>query len=337
MAFFDWLLGRGPEPQQRRDPHRAEDFEPSFPRAAPASDRTSFGHTEQVPQGRFRFIALDVETACSDAASICQIGLACVQPDDEIQTFSMLVNPRSRFDPFNIRLHGIGPDHVAEAPGFADALEGLLPLLTQHHLVQHSNFDRQAVTAACRSCGIDMPELRWSDSVTIARRAWPELKGNGGHGLANLKRTLNLRFHHHDAGEDARAAALVVQHAERHLGLSFEDLIKPVGKKTHAPAITLAGNPSGPLAGSTVVFTGALGLSRTEAAQLASLAGMSVKAGVTRQTTHLVVGDQDLSLLAGHARSSKHRKAEDMQAVGHPIRIIGESDFRKLVAPRDTV
>ncbi|WP_246054995.1 exonuclease domain-containing protein [Paracoccus gahaiensis] len=278
-----------------------------------------------------------METACSDAASICEIGLACVQPDDEIQTFSMLINPRSRFDPFNIRLHGIGPDHVAEAPGFADALEVLLPLLTQHHLVQHSNFDRQAVTAACRSCGIDMPDLRWSDSVMIARRAWPELKGNGGHGLANLKRTLNLRFHHHDAGEDARAAAMVVQHAERHLGLSFDDLIKPASKKTHAPAITTAGNPSGPLAGSTVVFTGALVLSRTEAAELAARAGMSVKASVTKQTTHLVVGDQDLSLLAGHVQSSKHRKAEDMQAVGHPIQIIGESNFRKLVAHRDTV
>ncbi|QBX34309.1 exonuclease [Paracoccus liaowanqingii] len=336
MALFDWLLGRSFEPQ-RRDPRRAEGFEPSSSRYVRASARTSFGHAKHVPQGRFRFIALDVETACSDAASICQIGLACVQPDDEIQTFSMLINPRSRFDPFNIRLHGIGPDHVAEAPGFSDALEVLLPLLTQHHLIQHSNFDKQAVTAACRSCGIDVPELRWSDSVMIARRAWPELKGNGGHGLANLKRTLNLRFHHHDAGEDARAAAMVVQHAERHLGLSFEDLTKPVRKKTYAPAITMAGDPSGPLAGSTVVFTGALGLSRTEAAELAARAGMSVKAGVTRQTTHLVIGDQDLSLLAGDARSSKHRKAKDMQAVGHPIQILGESDFRKLVAQSDTV
>lgn len=28
-----------------------------------------------LPSGDFRFIALDVETACSDAASICQIGI----------------------------------------------------------------------------------------------------------------------------------------------------------------------------------------------------------------------------------------------------------------------
>lgn len=294
--------------------------------------RPAFGHAEQVPVGSFRFIALDVETACSDAASICQIGLACVQPDGEIQTFSMLVNPRSRFDPFNIRLHGIGPDHVAQAPGFAKALEMLLPLLARHHLVQHSNFDKQAMNAACRTCGLDVPDLRWSDSVTIARRAWPELKGNGGHGLANLKRVLNLRFHHHDAGEDARAAAMVVQHAERRLGLPFDDLIKSVAKKRQPPAITLAGNPAGPLAGSTVVFTGTLGMPRAMAADMAARSGMDVRAGVTRQTTHLVVGDQDLLEHDGALRSAKHQKALQMRDAGHSIQIMGESAFQRLIA-----
>ena len=94
--------------------------------------------------------------------------------------------------------------------------------------------DKQAVTAAYGFCGIATPDFRWSDSVTIARRAWPELKGNGGHGLANLKRTLNLQFHHHDAGEDARAAALVVLHAEKHLAMPFEQLIVPAVKPRYS-------------------------------------------------------------------------------------------------------
>ena len=40
------------------------------------------------------------------------------------------------------------------------------------------------------------------------------MKGNGGHGLGKLKQVLNLDFHHHDAGEDARAAAMVVLRAQ---------------------------------------------------------------------------------------------------------------------------
>ena len=49
--------------------------------------------------------------------------------------------------------------------------------------------------------------------------------------------------------------------------------------------------------------------------------------GVTRDTTILVVGDQDIRVLAGHDKSSKHRKAEKLIREGYSIRIIGESDF----------
>jgi len=283
-----------------------------------------------IPNDNFRFIALDVETACSDAASICQIGLACVWPDNRIHSFSTLVNPCTDFDAFNIRLHGIGPDHVRNAPRFDEVLDLLSPVLSRHHLVQHSNFDKQAVNAASRTYGLDAPDFRWIDSVTIARRAWPELKGNGGHGLGNLKKVLNLDFRHHDAGEDARAAAQVVLHAEAHLGVPFDELAAPKRKVYPAP-ITRKGNSDGPHTGAVVVFTGALGLSRDAAADLAARAGMAVKSSITRQTTYLVVGDQDLTSLGGHVKSSKQRKAEEMQAGGHPIQIIGEAEFKILV------
>jgi len=337
MALFDWLFGRSPEAPQLDQPLAAASAKRT-PEIVHPPARPNFSHAHRVPEGSFRFIALDVETACSDAASICQIGLACVQPDNQIQTFSMLVNPGTRFDPFNIQLHGIGPDHVVDAPRFPDALSLLLPLLTTHHLVQHSNFDKQAMNAACGFCGLTTPDLRWSDSVIIARRAWPELKGNGGHGLANLKRTLNLQFHHHDAGEDARAAALVVLHAEAYLSMPFEELIlpkMPATKSRFPTKPTPAANPNGPLVGANVVFTGNLKMSREEAAGLAARAGMEVKAGVTKQSTHLVVGDQDLSVLAGHTKSTKHRKAESMRDAGHPIQIIGETEFRKLLSGAD--
>lgn len=45
----------------------------------------------------------------------------------------------------------------------------------------------------------------------------------------------------------------------------------------------------------------------------------------------LVVGDQDVTKLAGHEKSSKHRKAEELISKGAPIRIIRESDFKELV------
>lgn len=167
-----------------------------------------------LPVGDFQFIALDVETACGDSASICQIGIACVGFDDSIFTWSTYVDPLMPFAPFNVDLHGIGPETVHGAGSFAQVWPQIWPLLSRHPMVQHSRFDEYAINAACKAQGLPRPRLTWHDSVTIARRAWPELKGNGGHGLANLKQVLNLDFHHHDAGEDARAAAMVVLRAQ---------------------------------------------------------------------------------------------------------------------------
>ena len=64
---------------------------------------------------------------------------------------------------------------------------------------------------------------------------------------------------------------------------------------------------------------------------MAARVGMDVKSLVTNKTTYLVVGDQDLNLLAGHTKSSKHRRAEAMQGGGHPIQIVGEARFKVLL------
>lgn len=298
---------------------------------APARD--ALRHTQTVPQGDFRFIALDVETACGDQASICQIGIACVEEDNSIQTFSMLIDPQMRFSGFNVQLHGIGPEHVVGAPYFAEALAVILRLLSKYQIFQHSNFDRRAMAAACERAGIETPDLRWSDSVPIARRAWPELKGNGGHGLASLKRKLDLAFEHHDAGEDARAAALVVLHAEQQLGLPFDKLAmlqtakRPAFQKKPVPAP----NPDGPLFGTLVVFSGKLGVSRHVAAEMATRVGMTVETRISSKTTWLVVGGPDTPLFRNSAKSSKYRQAKELTEAGHPIRIINESTFREIL------
>ena len=84
-----------------------------------------------------------------------------------------------------------------------------------------------------------------------------------------------------------------------------------------------------------LVFTGALTLLRSEAADLAAAVGCEVDKGVTRRTTLLVVGDQDVQRLAGHQKSSKHRKAEQLIQAGQSIRIMRETDFRELVKLAD--
>lgn len=165
------------------------------------------------PKGPFRFVALDVETANHDRASICQIGVACVRPDNSIETWVTYVDPQTSHWVFT-SLHGIDNKMVFGGPTFAEVLPILEQSIDGVEVYQHSGFDRSAIRAATATLGRSEPEWIWQNSVTVARRAWPELKGNGGHGLASLKNHLGLSFNHHDAGEDARAAAEVVLHAE---------------------------------------------------------------------------------------------------------------------------
>jgi DNA polymerase-3 subunit epsilon len=106
----------------------------------------------------------------------------------------------------------------------AEALPKLRLVLEAHPLVQHSRFDEKAFDGACQLADLPILKSVWSDSVAIARKAGPELRGNGGHGLANLKKVLGLQFRHHDAGEDARAAAEVVLKAEIALGATIRTL-----------------------------------------------------------------------------------------------------------------
>lgn len=182
------------------------------------------------PSDSYRFIALDVETANSDRSSICQVGLACVRADGSIVTWSSYIDPET--DDWSCTwVHGITAATVRGAPGFCQVLDGLLGSIRDHTLFQHSSFDRSAFAAACALHGVDAPDWRWRDSILVARRAWPELKGNGGHGLKSLKTHLGLAFRHHDGEEDARAAAEIVLRAELVTSLGFEVLCEPVTRK----------------------------------------------------------------------------------------------------------
>jgi DNA polymerase-3 subunit epsilon len=164
----------------------------------------------------------------------------------------------------------------------------------------------------------------------VVRRAWPEQFARSGHGLANVANWCGLQFEHHRADEDARVAGEILLAAISSTGLRLSDWLERAQHPID-PRKSLTGNPEGPLGGEVVVFTGSLSLPRRDAAELAAQAGCEVTPSLTKRTTVLVVGQQDLRRLEGHEKSSKHRKAEALIAQGQPIRILGEADFRRLI------
>ncbi|MEN4041106.1 MAG: exonuclease domain-containing protein [Anaerolineaceae bacterium] len=274
------------------------------------------------------FVAIDVETANADMASICQIGLVKVKNGALSEEWKTYVDPDDYFDSINVAIHGIDESVVKGAPTFPDVSKTLYAYIEGEVVVCHTHFDRVALHRVAQRYGVLAPTCTWLDSARVARRTWKDCAWRG-YGLYNVCRMLGHDFQHHDALEDAKAAASVMLAAVSESGLDIEGWLRRVRQPI---GTTIGeGNPEGALYGEVLVFTGALAIRRSEAADLAAAIGCRVESGVTKRTTMLVVGDQDLKRLAGHDKSTKHRKAEELIEQGIPIRILKESDFREVV------
>lgn len=282
------------------------------------------------------FVAIDVETANSDLSSICQVGIAIFRSGKLSDTWSSLVDPEDDFDGWNIAIHGIDENAVRGAPKWPEVAMHLGGHLNGSVVACHTAFDRASTSDACSKYGVKDFDCRWLDSARVVRRAWPEKFGAKGYGLKNVAKHLKIEFQHHDALEDARACGQVLCHACTHTGFSLEQWFERIARPIDPTStiLTREGDIEGPLYGNVVVFTGELSIPRREAADLAAKAGCNVGASVTKKTTLLVVGDQDIQKLAGKTLSSKHLKALQLNSEGHRIRIIRETDFERLVVSR---
>ncbi|MBU0621271.1 MAG: 3'-5' exoribonuclease [Gammaproteobacteria bacterium] len=282
------------------------------------------------------FVAIDIETANPDMSSICQIGIAEFADGNLIGEWSTLVDPEDYFDEVNISIHGIEPQMVKGQPKLPDIAGTLKEYLENRVSVCHTHFDRVALARAFSKYRLGQISTLWLDSARVVRRTWKDLAWQG-YGLKNVCSKIGYEFKHHDALEDAKAAGHVllaaIQESKLDLDAWMIRVNQPIDSHelSHGSAIHRDGNPEGDLFGEVVVFTGELELPRNEAADMAASVGCQVAPGVTRKTTILVVGDQDISKLAGYGKSAKHRKAESLVTEGYPIRIISEADFKALV------
>lgn len=279
------------------------------------------------------FVVIDFETANPDLSSICQVGVVKFKDGKFCDSWESLVNPNDYFDDMNIAVHGIEGRMVRNAPKWGAIHQQLERWLKGAVVASHTAFDRVAFHRACDKGDLLPHECRWLDTARVVRRAWPEFSQRG-YGLGNVARHFGIEFRHHNAKEDARAAGEILLRAIASTGLSVEQWLVRASQPIHpenTKTINLDGNSEGPLFGEKLVFTGSLAISRRDAATAAAHAGCEVDAGVTKHTSILVVGDQDIQKLAGNDKSSKHRKAEELMKGGQVIRIIGESDFLRLI------
>lgn len=190
--------------------------------------------TPRLPRGGPRLqasfggpiVGVDVETACSERGAVCSIGISVVADGVVVRERQWFVDPKTRFDPRFIAIHGIEPQAVRGQPTLtevwpeinaftADAVTAAQPAtlfgppavdgLPEHfalYVAHNAQFDRMQIEGALRTA---LP-FRLACTVAMSRRAFPNLSR---HNLATVAAHLRIQLNHHDALSDARACALI--------------------------------------------------------------------------------------------------------------------------------
>jgi DNA polymerase-3 subunit epsilon len=301
------------------------------------------------------FVTIDFETANSFRGSPCAVGLARVRDGVVVETASDLMRPpggHDHFDPWNVRIHGITPDQVTDAPVFADLWPAVLDFIGGDTVVAHNaSFDLGVIREACAASGLPWPSLRYACTLVLARKTYNLLS----YSLPFVVEAAGLSLDdHHDAGADALAAAHIMLDMAARSGADTLDgllathgvlfgLLDPAmwsgclripGARLPAPEVNPEADPDHPLYGQVVVFTGALQtMTRPDAWERVAFVGGKPAPNPNKHTMILVEGMQDPTRLRpGMALSTKAEKIQALRAKGQSIEIMGEPEFLALLA-----
>ncbi len=174
------------------------------------------------------YCVVDVETANQARHSICQIGIAFFSGGKMVDGWESLVNPEADFSFWNIRVHGIRPEMVEQAPCWAQIHSKVEELLSGVAVASHTYFDQGALDGACLRDNLPpIVPLKWIDTCGLARQAWPALEN---HKLPTLARHFGIAYQSHDALEDARAAGEILALAMEAKNVTLAELLALPGR-----------------------------------------------------------------------------------------------------------
>ena len=165
-----------------------------------------------------RIVSIDFETANSKRASVCSIGFVVEEYGDIIEEKEILVNPQTEFSKMNIRIHGIRPLDVQDAPTWNIAWKEVEKHITPSTLVIAHNLrsmELSCIRQECERYDMELPtfaKLRNSmayDTLKIAKETLPDFEN---YKLSTLTKHFNIDLNHHNALSDAKACLELFHH-----------------------------------------------------------------------------------------------------------------------------
>ncbi|MBM7797029.1 exonuclease domain-containing protein [Pseudoglutamicibacter albus] len=276
------------------------------------------------------------------------------------------------FDPRNVSIHGIRPDDVAAAPRFAAAYPDIAEFIGSDVVLAHNAaFDIGVIRAGLQASEVGASKLAYACTVQLARKVYdlmsyslPFAAHAAGFDLTEHHDALADARACAAIGVDAahRLGAQSIQEAVARAGLQVSTMasFKPGDPECKAlrdargwraaghtvpqqfsepwplegpnPEPNMDADPANPLYGQRVVFTGELGIPRSEAKERAAAVGAHTADRVTTQTSVLVVGDGFVAEdLTSGRMTRKARHALARRDMGQEISVMSEAEFLQAV------
>lgn len=306
------------------------------------------------------FVSIDFETANEKRNSACSLGIAVVKNNEIVEEKYWLIKPyEMRFAPMNVWIHGIVEEDVENEKHMDELWNEIKPYLENNFVVAHNaSFDMSVLRKTLDGYGILYPEFDYSCTMIMAKNFYKDFDN---YKLNTIARHLRINFKHHNAIEDAVAAAKILIEISQELkvytlnelcnkldlkiGKMYKNGYSAVGslkknsiKDTNRSIESIKINDikleneksdiGHAFLNKTVVFTGPLeSFKRAEAMQKVRNGGGMTGSSVTKKTNYLVVGVRNINKLTYDKKSTKLRKAEMLLEKGQDIKIISEKEF----------
>jgi len=183
-----------------------------------------------------RFTAIDFESAGASRGktdSPVQVGLACWSPEAGHE--DLFVSYLHTTEPIQWaarKVHGIGPEQLADAPSLLMLWPDLKRRLAGAIVVAHGKGTEKRFLRTFPGHGFGP----WTDTLLLARAAWPDLANHSlgalceSHGLTESIRCLVPGKSWHDALFDAVASLVLLAHLTAELemlDMPMECLLQP--------------------------------------------------------------------------------------------------------------
>lgn len=171
----------------------------------------------------FDFTFVDVETPNKNNDKICALAIMFYKNGKLTFKQNYIINPETRFDDLNMKIHGITPKMVENAPNFPAVWEKISKYFLNATIVGHGVIsDINVISKTLQNYGLKLNSLMYIDTLELSKK-YVEAKS---YKLSELTKEFNKNKQTHDALSDSIDCRDLLVHILKNNNINLNSEIK---------------------------------------------------------------------------------------------------------------